>query len=140
MPVNLFDAFSTDIESEEIGKWFEDVLNDESGLGFKVRRLTAKSVDKTRNKLMTASRKYVVKGKLPPDKDEQLLCELLAQAVVVDWKGVANPEKPDEEWSFSVERATYLFTKLPNLRRVILSISGDMANFKAETLEEVEGN
>lgn len=140
MAVNLFDAFATDIESEENGKWFDDVLGDESGLGFKVRRLTAKAVDKTRSKLMTAARKFIVKGKLPPEKDEELLCELLAQAVVVDWKGVANPNKPDEELPFSVEAATALFKKLPNLRRVILSVASNMDAFKAETTEEVEGN
>ena len=138
--LNLHDTFMTDTTSEEDGKWFYDILGDDSGLDLKLRRLTSKAVDKARTKLWAANRKHMVKGKMPADHDEKLLAELLATAVMIDWHGVANPDSPDEALPYSPEHAHAFLVKLPNLRRIVVSISGDMAQFKADATKEIEGN
>lgn len=140
MAVNLFDAFATDTASEEDGKWFEDILDDGSNFGIKLRRYTSKAVDKARQKLWNANRKFLVKGKMPEAHDERLATELMATAVVVDWKGVADPNNPEQELPYSPEVAIALLTKLPNLRRVIAMLATQMDNFKSESTEEISGN
>lgn len=140
MAVDLFSTFATDTSSEEVGVWFEDILDDGSGLGFQLRRYTSKAVEKARTKIWNANRKHLVKGKMPEAMDEKLAVELMATAVVVNWKGVADPNNPDQELPYSTDASVALLTKLPNLRRVIAALATNMDNFKAETREEVAGN
>ncbi len=136
--MNIYAAFKTDEESEESGKWFEDILGDGTNLAIRVRRGTAKVVEKTRNRLIKEYRKFLVKGQLSDAKNEELAIEILAQAALVDWKGIKDAD--DVELPFSVEAARKLLTDLPNFRRVVGGIAGDMEFFRAEAQAEIEGN
>lgn len=136
--ISIFDAFETDVDAEENGKWFEDILGNESGIDIKVRRMTSSAAAKNLQKHMTAARKHMVKGKLPPEVDKRILIDHLAEAVLIDWRGVLDRDGTPIE--YTKEAAALIMTKLPNFRIAVQTAASNMDNFKGETQEEVAGN
>ena len=136
--VNLFDAFETDVDAEENGKWFEDILNDGSGLDIKVRHLGSQAAVKNLQRLMQANRKHMVKGKLPKEVDQRVLIEHLAQVILIDWSGVLD--KDNQPIPYSKESAELILTKLPKFRQTVMQLAQNMDGFKAEAQEEIAGN
>lgn len=136
--VNIFDAFETDVDAEENGKWFEDILGDGSGLDIKVRHMTSQTAVKHLNKLMTANRKHFVKGKLPPEVDKRILIEHVANAILIDWRGVLA--KDNTVFPYTPDNAVTILTKLPKFREAVMRLAQSMDAFKAETQEDIAGN
>lgn len=137
--ISLYDVLATDKNDEENGKWFNDIIGEDSGVCIKLRRLTAKVVERTRQRITLQNRKHQTKdGKFPEDIDLLMLCDYLSQSVIVDWKGVVD--ESGEEVPFSQEAAHKFCTDLPEFRRIVLSLAGNMEAFRAEARQEIEGN
>lgn len=134
----LFDLFETDLDAEEKGKWFHDIGFDASGISVKVRRFSAKKVQEHRAQLERANRKLSKNGKFSDDVAKMMLYHVLAESVVIDWKGVVGTG--GAEVQFSPEVAREFFTKLPEFALLIFNISNMMTNWKKEITEEIAGN
>lgn len=137
--VNIYALAKNDRDGEENGKWFEDVLYPGSGISFKLRRTNSASVRRVMSRKLQENRGLMKKGKFADDVDRRLFIETLAEAVIVDWKGVVV-EEGGEEIPYSVEAAEKLLTDLPNLLEWVQLVSGNMVAFLAEAAEEVSGN
>jgi hypothetical protein len=139
--VSIFDICGTDEDAAENGKWIkgEDLWPRGAGIELKIRRMTSKKALKTRAELLTKYAKFQnKKGQFPEEIDHRMLCELLAQAVIVDWKGI--PDKDGKLIPFTRESAFHLVDKLPDFRAQIVQAAMDMDQFRADDLEQVEGN
>jgi hypothetical protein len=135
---NLFDLFETDLDAEEKGKWFHDIGFDASGISIKVRRFSSKKVQDHRSQLERANRKLSKNGKFSDEVAKMMLARVLAESVVIDWKGVLGAD--NVEVPFSSEAAVAFFEKLPEFALLVLNISNMMTNWKKELDEDVEGN
>ncbi len=137
--VSLYHVLSTDKNDEENGKWFNDILGEGSGVNIKLRRLTAKAVERTRQRVLLENRKYQGKdGKYPDEVDVRMLCEYLAESVIVDWAGMVDENEVEVPYTYE---AAYKFcTDLQEFRRIVLALSGNMDAFRAEARKEVVGN
>lgn len=140
-PVSIFDVCGTDTESAENGKWFkgEEIWPRGAGIRLRIRRLASKTSVKVRAELMTKYAKYQTKkGTFPEEIDERMLYELLARAIIVDWSGVLD--KDGKEIPFTFQAAYTLCEKLPDFRSAVITLAGDMDQFRAEEEEAVAGN
>lgn len=138
--ISLYHVLATDKNDEENGKWFNDILGEDTGINIKLRRLTAKVVERTRQRIMLANRKFQDKaGKYPEDVDLRMVCEYLAESVIVDWAGMVDQDG-ETEVPYSYEAALKFCTDLPEFRRIVLALAGNMEAFRAEAREEIAGN
>lgn len=135
---NIFDAFETDVDAEENGKWFEDIIGDGSGLNLKIRHMSSQAATKNLQRLMQANRKHMIKGKLPAEVDKRVLIEHLSEVILLDWAGVLDRE--GNAIAFSKENAFAVMTKLPKFRETVIRLAGNMENFKADAETEIVGN
>lgn len=135
---SLFDLFETDLDAEEKGKWFHDIGFENSGISVKVRRFTSKKVQEHRSQLERANRKLAKNGKFSDEFARMMLSRVLAESVVIDWKGVIGADKV--EVPFSPEVAVEFFEKLPEFALLILNISNVMTNWKKDLGEDIQGN
>jgi hypothetical protein len=136
--VNIFDLFETDVDAEENGKWFEDIMQDGSNLGIKVRCMTSQAAIKNLTRLMAQNKKHMVKGKLPEEIDKKILIQHLASTILIGWKGVKG--KDNKPIPYSTEAAELILTKLPRFREAVVRLAQQLDAFKAETQDEVAGN
>lgn len=139
MKNSIYTIAKTDADSEENGKWFDDIFEEGSGISLKLRRMTSQAYIKVLNRLMQENRKLMVKGKFPKDVDMRLLVESMAEGIIVDWKGIVV-EEGGEEIPYSKDAAIKLMTELPDLKSTVRNLAQSMAAFRAETKEEIAGN
>jgi hypothetical protein len=152
--LNLHEMFSTNKDSEENGIWFE--LSDVTG--FKIRAIYAKAVVDLREKLMKPFVAITRAGmEIPADKNEKIGLEVLAGAILADWKGVKLPlevEDPEvQKWmkaipkdkivtdangfhEYNPEVAYAMVRALPRLASYIASQSTETQNYQDEQREE----
>jgi hypothetical protein len=137
-PVPFSRLAGTDRAAEEQGRWFEDILGPMSGVHVKLRRMTSPPVDKAYQSLIQANHHRMVKGKFPKEVDEELLYEMLGDAVILDWKGIFDDE--GNEVVFSPETAKAYVKDYPDFRRLIVNLAGSMDAFRKEMADAVEKN
>jgi len=135
--VSIFDFYDTDINEEEEGRWFENII---PGASFKLRRFTAKAVNNERNRLQLAFRKYANKdGSFPENISTRIVNEQMG-VIIADWRGDALVDRDGSPLVYSPEKAKALAAQLPNLRTQLLLISMDMASYRTTDRKEIEGN
>lgn len=139
MKNSIYTLAKTDADSEENGKWFDDIFEEGSGISLKLRRMNSQFYGKVLNSIMQENRKLMVKGKFPKDVDARLLIESLAEGIIVDWKGILV-EDGGEEIPYTKDAAIKLMTDIPDLKNIVRNLSQSMAAFRAETKEEIAGN
>lgn len=130
---SFLQRYKTDKNLEENGVWvdFGDVR-------VKIARITSKRSRDVRRQL---ERKYARKFRgqdIPHDVMEKILIEQLAQAVVMDWKGVTDAS--GREIPFNTEAARSIFTEFPDFREDVASAALMKETFLEEAREEELGN
>lgn len=144
--LSIFDLVDTDTNAEEDGRWFYDIFGTRDdtdpetnpGVDIKLRRSTCKAAARVRDRLNREARTIQRKGPLPPEVNARFNATILAEAVIVDWRGMFDAD--GSEIAFSPEKAQELLTRLPNWRQIINAMASDLDNFKAERAEAVLGN
>lgn len=137
MAKSIFDLYETNRESEEDGKWFDEEFGPEVKL--KLRRYNAKVPRLARDKAFKPHLKaYKTFDKIPEDVSVPLTNKLLAETIVVDWKGIFD--RDGNEIPFSKEAALDLFTKLPDFATAVILVSVNADNYRAEDKDEIKGN
>ena len=76
-------------------------------------------------------------GTFPDDKAADIMCQTIAETVIMSWDGVNDRE--GNPLSFTVATAKQLLLDLPELRTVILEEAQKTVNFIAEEVEENAG-
>jgi hypothetical protein len=139
---DISEVFETDEDAEEQGKWFLDVF---ANLGFhgvdiKLRRATSKKASAVRQKLdQVFAHRADKAGKYPEDIVTQIGHQWLAQAIVVDWRGVNDGGQPLECTPPNILRVMRS-VKSNALALLLIAMSFDMSNFRKAGKEEIAGN
>ncbi len=129
----------TDRDAEENGKWFRDILGDGTGFGVKLRRMTSKIAIAKQQELLIAAKPFMDEdGKLPQDKDDELMLNLLSQAIIVDWEGFDDDD--DVTMLYSPEAGFQALTESRDLRGICVNLSTRLDNFRAKAVKEVAKN
>jgi hypothetical protein len=136
--LSIFDLCETDAAAEEEGRWFRDIFNDGSNIDVKLRRLTSRSSMQARRRLEKGYRRHMKNGVYPDDIAVKILVEQIAEAVLVDWKGIYDRDKKPME--YSKENALALLTKLPVFRDGVIQMASNLDNFRIEEKEATSKN
>ncbi len=134
--IDIYKLFSRDAESAENGKWFWLVENE---MGFKVRAAGAEAVIEYRDTLIEPYQNLIkATGELPKEVREDIGFKVMANAIVVDWKGI--PAEDGSLIPFSTDAAYALFKKLEPLADFVIAQSNNAQLFKNEQREATAGN
>lgn len=149
MLTELDDLFASDKTSEEDGVWVDVTPK----IKFKIRAYSAKAVGDLREKLTKPFQTMIRAGvKIPDDQNEEIGLQVIAGAVLADWKGITakQPGEPDADGAptqvevavpYSADVAYDYLKRLTKLANFIIGISTDGQFFKADQLrEEGAGN
>ena len=132
--MDLFKTFHTDKAKEQDGAWF--VLDETSKL-----RIARMNNPRYHAAIQKKTQRYKIAAKMktiPEDVWEDLVNEVIAETILVDWEGITEKGEP---LLYSVENAKRMLTEYPDFRNtIVLSISGEMDNFKQELDETTEKN
>lgn len=135
---SIFDICETDTTAEENGRWFKDIYGDGTNIDVKLRHLSSSESMSVRRRLDRANRRLMVKGEYPTSVAIQLLIEQIAEAVLIDWRGVLD--KDGSEIPYSKETAVMLMTKLRTFRDGIVAMCQSIDNFRIEDRADAEKN
>lgn len=131
MSKNLYARFQTDKVLEENGVWVD--FGD--GLEVKVARFNSARSKEVRRRLEKPFKGVFRSGQdLPEDKSTDILVKQMAEAIILDWKGVLGPDGKVLEPT--LENKIKVLTDLPDFREVIATAALESATFK--TLEDEE--
>lgn len=128
---SIYEKFATDKKAEQQGI----TLDYGDGLEIQIARAGGSNI-KFEKTVQAKMRKYGLQAKhdlLEPEQMREVMREVLAETVVLGWKGVTNREGTELE--FSRENCIQLFKDLPDLFEDVLEQSRKAALFKAEILE-----
>lgn len=139
MGMSFSRLFTMDTDAEENGKWFNDILNDGSNVNVKVRRLTSTYALKVQQDLLVANKQYMDdKGKLPPDKDQALMYDLVAKALLAGWTGVLDDNGVEIE--YSQVKGEEFCAQYKDFRHIVLGLSQKMDNYRAVVTSDISKN
>jgi hypothetical protein len=140
--MSLYKLFKTDEASEQEGIWLE--YADEDGKGPPARIKIARAGGSNAKYMRVLERRYKPVrrqsqlGILDPKVSEEILAQVYAEAVLLGWENVTDPEgKP---LPFNVENAVKLLTDLPELFSEIQIQANRMSLFRADLREADAGN
>lgn len=85
------------------------------------------------NKLQHPYRKKIEKGTLDPIIQRDILCEAIAEGLMVGWRKVVNNNK--EEVPFDSVIAKQALLNNPDLRDFVQEFSMDLDNYREDTIE-----
>jgi hypothetical protein len=136
--MNLYDIF----DEQKLDQSETFTLEIEDGdvkVSFELARAGAenKKFGTKLNALMKPYKYAMQKGTMKDEQAERILCQALADTVIVDWEGVTDREGNPLE--YSAEAAAKLLLELPSLRQLIQDEASDVANFIASERKERAG-
>jgi hypothetical protein len=132
----FLDRYNTDRSLEEDGVWVD--FGD--GLKVQVRRLTSKKSREFRRKLEKPYTAQFRNREMPDSLQEELLNKQVSGVVIVNWEGVANPDKPSEQLEFSPDNALTMCQKFPDFRDDVLTAAMERTTFEKEQRENARKN
>lgn len=137
--VSIFSAFSVDEDLAENGRWFEDVFSAViPNVDVKLRRFSSKHTTATKQRIDKAMAHRAGKdGKYPDDVAETVLINLIAQSILVDWRGIYDEN--GVELPCTPQNRLRVLSNVPEFR-VILALSNIIDNYRAKQVEQIEGN
>lgn len=137
---SVFDVFETDSSAEESGRWF-DLFGDRGDGEIRLRGFTSKASMNTRKRLEAVFRRQQsADGSYSTEVMNVIICQQLADAIIVDWRGKAWREKDGTPLPFSKENALRLVTLSTYLRNRVAALAGDMDSFRYAAQEEITKN
>jgi len=123
--------FRTDSKLEKDGVW----VDFGGGASFKIASLENRDFTEAFRK---ASKPYTDLGReISLDQQEEILSDLLARYIVIEWKGVFDSGK---EFPYSVDNAVRLMTEISKVREWVLLQSKNLQNFKTKEGKKTEKN
>lgn len=133
---SFIERYKTDKNLEENGTW----VDYGDGLQVQIRRLNSAKSREVRRRLEKPYTKGFRGQDMPESLQEELLNRQLAEAIVVDWKGVPDPEDPKKMLPCTPENVLRMVTEFPDFRDDIMAASMERATYQQEQLKEAEKN
>lgn len=141
--MSIFEKYSTNVEEEASGKWFDLHVNKDNSV---CRLKIARNDFKYNPKFTEATLKYYDELEAEHGKGVKkshpaaIECErkIIAETVLVGWENVQDMKGDDIPYSF--EKALELLRALPHLVDDIKALAENYENYKAEKMEENAGN
>ena len=104
------------------------------GSKFKVCSTGSTRFQRALNRLQAPHRRKIEKGTLDPKISKDILCQAMADSLVLDWKDVVDSSKA--EVPYSPEIAQMALSNNDDLREYLLEYAGDLENFRSEEMAE----
>lgn len=133
---SFLDRYKTDKNLEENGVW----VDYSDGVRVQLRRLNSAKSRETRRRLEKPYTKGFRGQDMPESLQEELLNKQLAEAIVMDWEGVPDPENPSQMLPCTPENVLKVVIAFPDFRDDIIAASMERATFQQEQLKEAEKN
>lgn len=115
-------------DKQEKGVWTKY-----QGSEFKVASSSSTNFQRALNRLQAPYRKKIEKGTLDPKISRQILCQAMAEHLLLDWKDVTDSTGGNVEYSSELgERA---LQNNDDLREYLQEFSLDLENFRQEELK-----
>lgn len=136
---NIHAIFATDTSLEEDGAWV--TVNDFYGLQIKIRRLRSDAVIKAFEKIVRETYgdgKLRKPGDLNPEESDDILRKQLAEAVLIDWKGLRDSET-GEDIEYTKDMS-YQLMGIKDFREFVYQAANERSTFREESDEEAEKN
>lgn len=128
----FMERYKTDRNLEENGQWVE--LGD--GLEIKVARISSERSKAVRHRLEKPYAK--MRGEIPTSIQEQILIKQIAEAVLLDWKGVTDEEGKAVECTLDAK--IKMLTEFKDFLQDVVMVAMEAETFKAQKIEEASKN
>jgi len=125
--------FKTDAKKEIDGNWVEIG----EGASLLIARAGNPKYSRLLERLQKPHRTAIRRDRLPDDIAEKIVTKVLAETVLIGWKGVFYK---DEELEYTPENSLMLLTELKDLKELVAELGRDVSNFKEADEEEDEKN
>jgi len=122
-------VFAIDENKELTGVW-EDLGDDASIL---VARVGNKNYVEAYRTIPRGLRRMIENGILSGDKLDQVICDLLATTILLDWKGI---EFQGASIKYSHENAMRVLLALPEFREMVWELANEFRRFHNQSIEE----
>ena len=138
LKIKALQEFRSDEKLEEEGKWTTIA----EGVEFKIRRMRSKVVEKARERIYGPHERAMGQRRknLPEALEIQCTCNLLAQAVLADWRGEGMVDDKGTPIPFTAENAYELFNDPEtgkDLRSTVINLAMDGEFFSPNSEETV---
>lgn len=137
---SLTDMFETDPAAEETGRWFDKFMGEQSDLDIKLRGFSSHAaVAVTRRMQALYSRLMTPDGSYPIDIQIKIICQQLAEGIIVDWRG-KDWRMDNAALVYSPANALAVVTRFKPIRARIMTLSGNFDSFRVLEQEAVIKN
>ncbi len=133
MDFDLETEFATDEQSELEGVWEE--LSE--GASVLVARVGNERYLERFKRLGKGLQRQIDRGTLPEKKSQAIFVAIIADTILLDWKGLANKGKPIE---YSKENAKAMLTDYSDFRQLIWDIASDSNLYRIKDRDDDLGN
>jgi hypothetical protein len=123
-----FDADISTIDSGVWAKW--------SGAEFLVAHISNMKFQRALARLQQPHKKKLEAGTLDPKVNRDIVCEAMADGVLLDWKGVAS-KGSKEPVPYSKESGLMFLKKNPDFRDFISEYAQNLSNYRDEQMEDL---
>lgn len=127
-----FNRFATDTKAEVSGKWFK--FGDAELLIARTGNLRYREHLRTKLQMHGAE---LSRGVIDLQLNDEILCEVLAETILLDWKGFTENNK---ECRYSKEKAKEVLLKYKDFRDLVVEKAEAFENFSQTAREEDLGN
>lgn len=130
------DLVKTDLQKEDKGVWIDFEL----GIRLKIARARNSAYREVMRELTEPHLKDIREGEMPLDKLEDLLKQVRAKTILLDWENIED--KDGDSIPYSPEQALVFFND-PELRdfyTFVVLASENMENFKKKLIKDAEKN
>jgi len=122
--------FDADLQSIDNGVWAEW-----SGSKFLVAHISNMKFQKLLARFQQPHRKKLEAGTLDPQVNRDILCKAMAEGILLDWANVTSVS--GSTTSFSSQNAFHALQRDPEFRDFVAEFAAQMANFRAEEVEDM---
>lgn len=129
--MSFLNKYKTDKRAEVEGVWVEI----DNGVSFRIARLNN---DKAREMRRTLEKPYRNFQTIPDSKSEEIFRKIVANAVLLDWKGMTD--EAGVPISYSPEAVERILKEYPDLLNDVVMLSAARETFQAESIEAVKND
>ena len=133
MAFDLKKQYGTDPEKELEGVW--EPIDDTASL--LIARVGNDRYNARYRKIPRGIRNQLEAGNLPDKQNDSLVCRLLADTILLNWKDIADDGK---EIAYSEEAAYEQLMKYPDFRELVWQLGRDLARFRTEETGKIAKN
>lgn len=123
--------FDADITSVDTGVWAEF-----DGSSFLIAHISNMKFQRALARLQQPHRRKIEAGTLDPQTNKNVLCQAMAEGILLDWKGVGSVAAKDEV-PYTIENAVTALKKSTELRDFVSDFALNLSNFRQVEVEDL---